>query len=93
MVKGTNFISALYHSKNVSLPVGVHLVVKLNYHTEPKIGKPKRKALFTKNLYCLLLLAQALQNSLRFRYILVDIWFVSTENITRHELDKHCTAE
>jgi hypothetical protein len=31
MVKGVNFISALYHSNDVSLPVGVHLVIKSDY--------------------------------------------------------------
>lgn len=92
MVKGVNFISALYHSNDVSLPVGVHLVIKSDYETDPKTGKRKRKAMFTKNHYCRSLLAQAVQNNLRFRYVLMDIWFASAENIMfiRHDLDKHC---
>ena len=37
-------------------------------------------------------MAQAVQNQLWFRYILMDIWYGSAENIKfiRHELDKHC---
>ncbi|MDY6991159.1 MAG: hypothetical protein SVR94_00945 [Pseudomonadota bacterium] len=68
-------VSALYHSKEVSLPVGVHWVMKPDYQTDPKTGK--RKALFTKNHYCRSLVAKAVQNNLRFRYVLMDIGFAS----------------
>jgi hypothetical protein len=90
-VKGINFISALYHNKEVSLPVGVHLVIKSEYETDPKTGKRKRKALFSKNHYCRALLAQAVKNQLKFRYVLTDIWFASSENMMfiRHELERH----
>ena len=92
MVKGINFISALYHNPKVSLPVGIHLVMKPDYETDPKTGKRKRKALFTKNHYGRSLLSQAVQNHLRFHYVLMDIWFASAQNLRfiRHELDKHC---
>ena len=91
IVKGINFISALYHHQDVSLPVGVHLVIKSDYKTDPKTGKRQRQALFSKNHYCRSLLAQAVQNHLRFRYILMDIWFASSENLKfiHHDLDKH----
>ncbi|NJO17914.1 MAG: transposase [Thioploca sp.] len=90
-IKGINFISARYHSKEVSLPIGVHLVMKPDYQTDPKTGKRKRKAWFTKNHYCRSLLAQAVQNRWCFRYVLMDIWFASAENLMfiRHELNKH----
>ncbi len=90
-VKGINFISALYHSQEVSLPVGIHLVMKPDYETFPPTGKRKRKAWFTKNHYCRSLLAQAVQNHLRFRYVLIDIGFAFAQNLMfiRHELDKH----
>ena len=93
-VKGINFISAVYHNQDLSLPVGVHLVIKSDYEVEPKTGKRKRKALFSKNHYCRSLLSQAIQNGLHFRYILMDIWFASAENIMfiRHELDRNCIA-
>jgi len=54
-VKGINFITALYHNQDVSLPVGVHQVLKSKYQTAPKTGKLKHKALFTKHPYCSLL--------------------------------------
>jgi DDE superfamily endonuclease len=91
VVKGINFISALYHSQEISLPVGIHLVIKSDYEVDPKTGKRKRKALFTKNCYCRSLLAQAVQNNLSFRYVLMDIWFASAENLMfiHHDLEKH----
>ena len=90
-VKGINFISAVYHNQEVCLPVGVHLVMKSDYEVDLKTGKHKRKALFTKNHYCRSLLAQAVQNQLKFRYVLTDIWFASSENMMFicHELKRH----
>ena len=67
IVKGINFISALYHHQEVSLPVGVHLVIKSDSETDPKTGKSQRKALFSNNHYCRFWLAQAVPNHLRFR--------------------------
>lgn len=92
LIKGIHFISALYHSQQTSWPVGVHLVVKSDYETNPKTGKRKRKALFSKNHYARNLMAQAVQNQIHFRTILMDIWYGSAENIKfiRHDLDKHC---
>ncbi len=89
-VKGINFISALYHNPAVSLPVGVHRVMKPDYETHPKTGKRKRKALFTKNHYCRDLLAQAVKNPLTFRYVLTDTGFASSENMMfiYHELKR-----
>jgi len=91
LVKGINFISAVYHHGDVSLPVGVHLVMKSDYEVDPKTGKRKRKSLFTKNDYCRSLLAQAVKNQLKFCYVLTDTWFASSETMMfiRHELKRH----
>jgi len=91
LVKGINFISAVYHHRDVSLPVGVHLVMKSDYEVDPKTGKRKRKSLFTKNDYCRSLLAQSVKNQLKFRYVLTDTWFASSETMMfiRHELKRH----
>ncbi|NJO16293.1 MAG: IS701 family transposase, partial [Thioploca sp.] len=67
MVKDINFISALYHHQEGSLPVGIHLVMKPDDETAPKTGKRKRQALFTQNHYGRSLLSPAVQNPLRFR--------------------------
>jgi len=90
-IKGINFISALYHNQEVSLPVGVHLVVKPDYETDPKTGKRRRKAMFTKNQYCRMLMEQAVKNQILFRFILADIWFANSENMMfiHHELKRH----
>lgn len=90
-VKGINFISAVYHNQDVSLPVGVHLVMKPDSETDAKTGKRQRNAWFTKNHHCRALLAQAVTNQRGFRYVLTDIWFASSENLRfiRHELNKH----
>jgi len=91
IVKGINFLSALYHSQGATVPVGVHLVMKSEYETDLKTGRRKRKALFTKNQYCRLLMTQAAKNQLRFRYVLTDSWFASSDNMMciHHELKRH----
>jgi hypothetical protein len=38
-VKGINFVTALYHSREVSLPVGFVLVATIEYYTDKKHGK------------------------------------------------------
>jgi hypothetical protein len=38
-VKGINFLTALYHSQGVSLPVGFALVAKTEHHIDKKDGK------------------------------------------------------
>ncbi len=90
-VKGINFISAVYHNQDVSLPVGVHVVMKPDYETDAKTGKRQRKAWFTKNHHCRALLAQAVKNQLGCRYVLTDIGFASSENMMFicHELNQH----
>lgn len=65
--------------------------MKSEYETDAKTGKRKRKALFSKNDYCRSLLAQAIQNQLKFRYVLTDIWFTcgDTMKFIHHELNKY----
>ena len=48
-VKGINFITALYHVHEVSLPVNYHLVQKTEVYTDKKTGKEKRHSPVTKN--------------------------------------------
>jgi len=42
-VKGINFVTCLYHNRNVSLPIGFELVYKTERYTDPKDGKEKRR--------------------------------------------------
>jgi len=43
-VKGINFVSCLYHSRGMSLPVGFEIVRKSERYTDPKDGKQKRRS-------------------------------------------------
>lgn len=80
-VKGINFVTCLYHSRGLSLPVGFELVRKTQRYIDPKDGKEKRRSDKTKNEMYRDLLAQAVKNRIPFRYALNDIWFASAENM------------
>jgi hypothetical protein len=89
-VKGINFVSALYHSREVSLPVGFEIVAKTEHYIDEKTGRAKRRSPVTKNEMARTLIRQALANQLLFRYILADIWFAATDtmNLIKLELKK-----
>lgn len=80
-IKGINFVTSLYHSQGVSLPVGFELVRKTEIYVDPKNGKEKRRSNRTKNEMYRDLMAQAVKNQIPFKYALNDIWFASAENM------------
>jgi hypothetical protein len=80
-VKGINFVTCLYHSQGVSLPVGFEIVAKTEVYTDPKDGKQKRRSKRTKNEMYRDLTRRAVQNQMVFTYVLSDIWFASAENM------------
>jgi hypothetical protein len=78
-VKGVNFITALYHSKEMSLPVGIDFVNK----TKPVINK-KGKLVYESELskneiYRDLVWHSA--NNTTFKYVLSDSWFTCAANM------------
>jgi hypothetical protein len=81
MVKGINFLSALYHAQCVSLPVGVTLVAKTEHYIDKKDGKQKRRSPIEKNAYFREMIQQAVRNQIAFRYVLNDVWYSSAENM------------
>jgi hypothetical protein len=85
-VKGINFLTALYHSQGLSLP----LIAKTEWYVDAKTGKQKRRSPVSKNEYYRLMLQQAIANQLRFRYVLNDVWFSAAENMmfVKHELKR-----
>jgi hypothetical protein len=89
-VKGINFITALYHCQNVSLPVGFELVAKTEFYIDKKDGKEKRRSPVSKNEYCRGLIEQAVHNQLPFQFVLVDAWFASAENMMfiKHDTER-----
>ena len=89
-LKGINFITALYHIDDVSLPVNYHLVHKTEVYIDDKTGKQKRKSPVTKNQVYRQLLRQVKHNQIPFRYVLNDVWFASADNMlfVKHELER-----
>jgi hypothetical protein len=88
-VKGINFLSALYHSQDISLPVGFRLVAKTEYYTDKKDGKIKRRSPVSKNDHYQSLLRQAKRNQIPFRWVLNDVWYASADNMmfVKHDLE------
>ena len=89
MVKGINFITALYTVGEVSLPVTYRLVTKTESYLD-KQGKMKRRSAVTKNEHYRAMLQNCVRNRIPFRYVLNDIWFASAENMSyvKLKLDK-----
>jgi hypothetical protein len=81
LLKGINFLTALYSSQGVSVPVGFHLVAKTEKYLDPKTQKEKRRSPVSKNEVCRDLIKQAVKNRLPFRFVLFDVWFASAENM------------
>jgi hypothetical protein len=81
MLKGINFLTALYSSQGVSVPVGFHLVAKTEKYTDPKTQKEKRRSPVSKNTVGQALIKQAVRNRIPFRFVLFDVWFASAETM------------
>ena len=89
-IKGINFITALYHAGDISLPVNYHLVEKTEVYIDKKTRKQKRRSLVSKNEAYREMLRQVKQNQIPFRYVLNDVWFASADNMmfVKHELER-----
>jgi DDE superfamily endonuclease len=88
-VKGINFLTALYHVAEISLPVAFRVVAKTEEYLDKKSGKSKRRSPISKNDHYQALLRQAKQNQIPFDFVLNDVWYASAENMmfVRHELE------
>lgn len=80
-IKGVNQLTALYYSKQVSLPVGYEIIDKTKWIKDTKTGKDKRISTVSKQERFRRLITQSITNQLIFSYILADSWFCSAENI------------
>lgn len=78
-VKGVNFISALYHSWEMSLPIGVSFIKKDIPYTD-KAGKNKLKSGISKQEHFRDLVYRATEQ-LGFKYVLSDSWFTCADNM------------
>ena len=93
-VKGINFVSCLYQNKAISLPIGFEIVSKTEKYIDQKTQKEKRRSTKTKNTMALEMIAQAIKNQVKFKYVLFDAWFSSVENLRlikqKHKKDVIC---
>jgi len=80
-VKGINFINALYETKKGTSPVGYKLVRKTKEIFDKKTGKKRRQSPVTKHEHYRDLLRNSVKNCIKFKYVLNDVWFASTENM------------
>ena len=80
-VKGVNIVNALYHVNGVNIPVAFEPVVKDHLYSELKTRKVKRRSEVTKNEQLRSILKVCHQNELKYRYVLTDSWFASSENM------------
>jgi hypothetical protein len=90
LLKGINFLTALYSSHGVSVPVGFHLVAKPEQYTDPKTQKEKRRSPVSKTAVCQELIKQAVTNRLPFRFVLFAVWFASAEPMGCIKQQQHC---
>lgn len=80
-VKGINFLSCLYQTGDIALPIGFDLVKKTEKYLDPKDGKEKRRSLISKNQLAQDQINYAIKNKVKFRFVLFDVWFSSVENM------------
>ena len=85
-VKGINLLSAFYHSAPfeqdmpLRIPIAFEIIKKFPY-CDLKTKKESRCSPITKNQLMRDMIAQAIQNQLKFKYVLADSWFASSENM------------
>ena len=89
-VKGINFLTSLYDSMGVSLPVGFEIVAKTDHYIDPETNKEQRRSATSKNTHYQRLLRACVKNAIPFRYVINDVWYASAENMmfVKHTLRK-----
>ena len=79
-VRGINLLNALYHSDDISIPVAFEVIKKPLQFCDLQTRKIKRASVVTKNELMRDMIATCVNNTLKFRYVLMDSWFGSVEN-------------
>jgi hypothetical protein len=86
--KGINLLTAFYHSQpldaseELRVPVSYECVKKTVHYCDLKTRKEKRQSVVSKNEMMRSMIAQAIESQhLKFRYVLADSWFSSSENM------------
>ena len=79
-VRGINLLNALYYCNGTSIPVAFELVTKPIQYSDITTQKLKRKSEKTKNEMMREMIQTCINNTLKFRIVLIDSWFSSEEN-------------
>lgn len=79
-VRGINLLNALYHCGEISIPVAFEVIRKPLQFCDVKTRQLKRASEVTKNELMRGMIATCVNNTLKFRYVLMDSWFGSVEN-------------
>ena len=80
-VQGFNLLNCLYQVDDISIPVAFEIIKKPIAFSDLKTKRVKRKGLVSKNEMMIDMIKTCVQNQLKFRYVLFDIWFSSKENM------------
>lgn len=88
-VKGINFVSAIYQTAKVSVPVSYALVKKTLNVVNNKTGKKSRQSPISKQQYFRFLIKVAVTNNVDFKMVLADTWYSSAENMCYIKNEMH----
>lgn len=80
-LKGINIVNVLYQTEQIRIPVNYTVVEKELWVWNKKKQKEVRKSSKTKNEHMRDMLKACKQNSIKFRYVMADIWYGSAENM------------
>jgi hypothetical protein len=89
-LKGVNIISAIYYSNGFRIPVTFDLVRKTKTVIDKNTQKEKRISEKTKNEQYREMLKVCAKNNIKFKYVLNDVWYASSENmmLVKEEMKK-----
>lgn len=79
--KGINLLSCLVRYGDIALPIGYDIVRKDVLYSDLKTRETRRKSRITKNEMFTAQIQQAMDNRVRFDYVLADNWFGSKANM------------
>ena len=80
-VKGVNLLSALIRYGDIALPIACEVVHKDLFFCDIATRKEKRRSSTTKNEMFRSIIAQAVNNEVKFDYVLSDNWFGAKKNM------------
>jgi len=80
-VKGINILSQIYCNNSGSVPISFEIVKKDQKFVDRETGRKKRRASINKNEYFRSMFKISVNNAVKFKYALADVWFSSKENM------------